>query len=165
MAVPFVRANNLSKTYGIPQQPLEVLRGVNLEVHPGEFIAIIGPSGIGKTTLLNMITAIDKPNGGEVLIGETNVTRTPENQLVKWRARNIGIVFQFFQLLPTISVVDNVMLMVSRASMRRASGAMWRSACWTGWEFSIRRIKRPTCCRAGSSSGPPLLARWPITRR
>lgn len=109
MAVPYVRANNLSKTYGIPQQPLEVLRGVNLEVHPGEFIAIIGPSGIGKTTLLNMITAIDKPNGGEVLIGETNVTRTPENQLVKWRARNIGIVFQFFQLLPTISVVDNVM--------------------------------------------------------
>jgi len=108
MSAPFVRVHDLSKTYGNPHQPLEVLRGVDLAIDPGEFIAIIGPSGIGKTTLLNMITAIDNPTGGEVFVGDTNVTRTPQNRLTKWRARNIGIVFQFFQLLPTISVVDNV---------------------------------------------------------
>jgi putative ABC transport system ATP-binding protein len=108
MSAPFVRVHDLSKTYGNPHQSLEVLRGVDLTIAPGEFVAIIGPSGIGKTTLLNMITAIDNPTGGEVFVGDTNVTRAPQKQLTKWRAQNIGIVFQFFQLLPTISVVDNV---------------------------------------------------------
>ena len=108
MSHPFVSVKGIEKQYQTPNSALEVLRGVNLELHKGDFVAIVGPSGAGKTTLLNMITAIDKPNRGEITVGEKTVTEASQRSLVKWRARNIGIVFQFFQLLPTISVVNNI---------------------------------------------------------
>jgi putative ABC transport system ATP-binding protein len=103
-----VQVNQLTKVYPTPAGPLSVLAGVNLSLEAGDFAALIGPSGSGKTTFLNMLTAIDQPTGGDVIIDGINVTRTPQKQLTKWRARNIGIIFQFFQLLPTVSVVQNV---------------------------------------------------------
>lgn len=109
MAEPFIKVNNLVKTYSTPAGPLNILRGVDLEIEKGDFIALIGPSGSGKTTFLNMLTAIDSPTNGDITVGGMNITRTAQRKLTKWRAKNIGIVFQFFQLLPTLTVLENVM--------------------------------------------------------
>ena len=86
------------------------LKGIDLEIGRGEFVGIIGRSGSGKSTLINMITGIDRPTSGEVLVGDTPVQKLNENRMARWRGRNLGIVFQFFQLLPNLSVLDNVRL-------------------------------------------------------
>jgi ABC-type lipoprotein export system ATPase subunit len=119
MTSPFVITKNLVKHYPTPNGALEVLRGIDLELRRGDFVAIVGPSGAGKTTLLNMITAVDKPISGEVIVGDKSVVQTPQPRLTKWRAKNIGIVFQFFQLLPTISVVDNIVFPMDYANVHK----------------------------------------------
>ena len=86
------------------------LENINLSVYPGEFLAIVGKSGSGKSTLLNMITGIDRPTTGEIVIANTKLNRLSEGKMAIWRGRNIGVVFQFFQLLPTLTVIENVML-------------------------------------------------------
>jgi len=86
------------------------LKSIDLEIGRGEFVGIIGRSGSGKSTLINMITGIDRPSSGEVLVGDTTVHKLSENQMARWRGRNLGIVFQFFQLLPNLSVIENVMM-------------------------------------------------------
>ncbi len=121
MTHPFVITRNLVKHYPTPTGSLEVLQGIDLELRRGDFVAIVGPSGAGKTTLLNMITAVDQPTSGEVIVGDRSVTQTPQAQLTKWRARTIGIVFQFFQLLPTISVVDNIIFPMDYANVHKPS--------------------------------------------
>ena len=98
------------KTYKTGAGSLTVLKEVTLKVYPSEFISIVGPSGSGKSTLLNMITGIDKPTHGQVFVGGEAVHRLSENKLASWRGRHIGVVFQFFQLLPTLTVLENVML-------------------------------------------------------
>lgn len=107
MAVPYVTVRNLHKAYETPAGPLPVLKGIDLDINQGDFVAIVGASGVGKTTLLNMLTAVDKPSDGEIIIGDRIITDDRESR-TKWRAKNIGIVFQLFQLLPTLSVVENV---------------------------------------------------------
>lgn len=109
MPETFVHVDNLTKTYETAAGPLNVLRGITVDFYKGEFIALVGPSGGGKTTLLNMITGIDTPTTGSVMVGGVDVTHTRERKLTRWRGRTIGIVFQFFQLLPTLTVVQNVM--------------------------------------------------------
>jgi len=86
------------------------LKGVDLQVDTGEFIAVVGKSGSGKSTLINMITGIDKPTSGEVLVIGTPVHTLSEGRMAVWRGRHVGVVFQFFQLLPTLTVIENVML-------------------------------------------------------
>ena len=86
------------------------LNGIDMKVDPGEFVAVIGKSGSGKSTLINMITGIDRPSSGKVLVGDTAVHTLSEGQIAVWRGKNVGVVFQFFQLLPTLTVVENVML-------------------------------------------------------
>jgi putative ABC transport system ATP-binding protein len=105
-----IRLTQVVKTYDTGEVPFTALRGVDLTVEPGEFVGLIGKSGSGKTTLINMITGIDRPTSGEVLISGTPVHALSENKLAVWRGRTIGVVFQFFQLLPTLTVVENVML-------------------------------------------------------
>jgi putative ABC transport system ATP-binding protein len=107
MSKPHVTIRNLHKAYESPAGSLPVLQGIDLDLHRGEFAAIVGASGVGKTTLLNMLTAVDAPDKGEIVIGERAVTDTGSSR-TKWRAKNIGIVFQLFQLLPTLSVAENV---------------------------------------------------------
>jgi len=109
MAEPFIQIKDLVKTFDTPAGPLNVLRGIDLDVHRGEFVALVGPSGSGKTTFLNMLTAVDTPTGGDITVGGVPITQVPQRKLTKWRARTVGIVFQFFQLLPTLTVVENVM--------------------------------------------------------
>jgi putative ABC transport system ATP-binding protein len=98
------------KTYETGAGALTVLKDVTLQVQPGEFISVVGPSGSGKSTLLNMITGIDRPTSGEIFVGGETVHKLSENQLARWRGRNVGVIFQFFQLLPTLTIVENVML-------------------------------------------------------
>lgn len=105
-----VLLKSVDKVYNTKAGPFKALRGVSLQVETGEFMAIVGPSGSGKSTLINMITGIDRPTTGEVIITGERLTKMNENQVAKWRGRNVGVVFQFFQLLPTLSVLENVMM-------------------------------------------------------
>ena len=98
------------KAYATAAGEFLALKGVDLQVNPGEFVAVVGKSGSGKSTLTNVITGIDRPSDGEVWIAGTAVHKLRENQIASWRGRTIGVVFQFFQLLPTLTVVENVML-------------------------------------------------------
>jgi len=107
---PLIAVDNVVKVYDTGEVPFTALRGVNLHVKTGEFVGLIGKSGSGKTTLINMITGIDRPTSGEVVVAGTPVHALNENQLAMWRGRTIGVVFQFFQLLPTLTVIENVML-------------------------------------------------------
>ncbi|MBX3085569.1 MAG: cyclic nucleotide-binding domain-containing protein [Anaerolineae bacterium] len=106
----FIEIRDLVKTYKTPAGDFTALKGLNAEVGRGEFIAVIGKSGSGKSTFINMITGIDRPTSGEVWIGGTAVHTLNETQMAKWRGRNLGIVFQFFQLLPTLTLLENVIL-------------------------------------------------------
>ncbi len=114
-----ISLQNVEKIYKTKAGPLRVLKGVNLEIKEGEFVAIVGPSGSGKSTLINMITGIDRPTSGEVYVAGQRLTKLSENQVAKWRGRNIGVVFQFFQLLPTLTVLENVMMPMHYAGTYR----------------------------------------------
>ena len=98
------------KTYETGAGGVTVLEDITLRVQPGEFVGVVGPSGSGKSTLLNMITGIDRPSSGEVFVSGEPVHTLSENQLARWRGRNVGVIFQFFQLLPTLTTLENVML-------------------------------------------------------
>jgi putative ABC transport system ATP-binding protein len=98
------------KIYESPSQSFTALRGVSLQVQEGEFVAVVGKSGSGKTTLLNLLAGIDRPTSGTVSIAGTQLNSLSESQLAEWRGHTVGLVFQFFQLLPTLTVVENVML-------------------------------------------------------
>ena len=107
---PAVHLREVTKTYESPSRPFTALRDINLSVPAGEFVAVVGKSGSGKTTLLNVLAGIDRPTGGEIAVAGTPVHSLSESQLAEWRGRTIGLVFQFFQLLPTLTVGENVML-------------------------------------------------------
>ena len=98
------------KVYETPAGPFTALKGVDLAVDRGEFLAVVGKSGSGKSTLINMFTGIDHPTDGEVIVAETPIRHLTEGQMAEWRGRTMGIIFQFFQLLPTLSVIENVMI-------------------------------------------------------
>lgn len=100
----------VGKVYKTAAGDFRALHNIDLQIDRGEFVGIIGRSGSGKSTLINMITGIDRPTSGEVLVGDTAVHRLNENQMARWRGRNLGVVFQFFQLLPNLSIIENVML-------------------------------------------------------
>jgi len=112
-----ISLTDVVKVYDTGEVPFTALRGINLDVSAGEFVGLIGKSGSGKTTLVNMITGIDRPSSGTVVIDGTPVHKLNENQLAVWRGKTIGVVFQFFQLLPTLTVVENVMLPMDFCNM------------------------------------------------
>lgn len=107
---PLIRLTDVVKTYDTGEVPFTALKGVGLEVDRGEFVGLIGKSGSGKTTLINMITGIDHPTSGAVEVDGTHIHKMSENRLAIWRGKTIGVVFQFFQLLPTLTVIENIML-------------------------------------------------------
>jgi putative ABC transport system ATP-binding protein len=100
----------ITKAYETAAGPFVALKGIDLQVYPGEFVAVVGRSGSGKSTLINMFTGIDHPTSGEVVVARTAIRRLSEGQMAEWRGRHLGIVFQFFQLLPTLTLAENVML-------------------------------------------------------
>src|ERR1700675_3470053 len=105
-----IKLRGLSKIYHTPAGEFAALRNIDLEIAAGEFVGIVGKSGSGKSTLLNLVGGIDFPTSGTVEIGGTAIQGLDQSRLAAWRGRNVGIVFQFFQLLPTLTVAENIML-------------------------------------------------------
>lgn len=105
-----VQVKEVVKSFPVGDGEITILKGISFNVTSGEFVSIVGPSGNGKSTLLNMITGIDRPSGGEVIVTNREVHKMSENQLAAWRGENVGIIFQFFQMLPALSLLQNVIL-------------------------------------------------------
>jgi putative ABC transport system ATP-binding protein len=105
-----IEIERVAKSYETPAGPFPALRSVDLAIPPGEAVAVIGKSGSGKSTLLNLIGGIDFPSSGEIRVAGTSVGGLGQSALTRWRGRTVGIVFQFFQLLPTLTAAENVML-------------------------------------------------------
>jgi putative ABC transport system ATP-binding protein len=101
---------SLIKVFITPAGEFPALKGINLEVDNGEFVAVVGKSGSGKTTMINMLTGIDRPTSGKVMVDGLDIQTLNESKISQWRGRNLGVVFQFFQLLPTLTLVENVTL-------------------------------------------------------
>src|SRR3972149_6608366 len=122
MPQPIVVVEDVHKQYSRGSEQIDVLRGVSLEVAPGEFLGIIGPSGSGKTTLLNLIAGLDRPTAGRVIVEDLVISEMGENELARWRTRHIGFVFQFYHLIPVLTAYENVelpLLLLSLSAERR----------------------------------------------
>jgi putative ABC transport system ATP-binding protein len=109
-AAPLITLDGVEKTYRTGRVEYRALRGVDLEIEAGEMVAVVGPSGSGKSTILNLITGIDRPTEGSVTVDGRRLEELSEEKLAVWRGSNVGIVFQFFQLLPTLSALENAVL-------------------------------------------------------
>ena len=105
-----IELKDIVKTFPVGDDEITILHGISLNIQQGEFVSIVGPSGNGKSTLLNMVTGIDRPTGGEVIVSGRPVHAMSENELAKWRGQDVGIIFQFFQMLPSLSLLQNVVL-------------------------------------------------------
>jgi putative ABC transport system ATP-binding protein len=126
-----IQLRDVVKVYQMGRREFVALKGVTLDIYDGEFVSIVGPSGSGKSTILNMITGIAKPTSGRVWVGGVAIDRLSENELAKWRGDNVGIVFQFFQLLPTLTALENVVLPLDLMGKVKGSQAKqeWALEC------------------------------------
>ena len=113
MAIPIIQVKNLYKIYKVGDTKVYALHGVDFEIYKGEFCAIVGPSGSGKSTLLNMLAGLEKPSKGEIVIDKVHIEHMTENQLVEFRRKRVGFIFQSYNLLKTLNAVENVALPLS----------------------------------------------------
>lgn len=118
---PIVSLKNIAKSFPVGNDEVTVLHDISLDIHKGEFVSIVGPSGNGKSTLLNMVTGIDRPSDGQVVVTGRDIHAMSENELAKWRGQEVGIIFQFFQMLPSLSLLQNVVLPMEFAKKFNAS--------------------------------------------
>jgi putative ABC transport system ATP-binding protein len=123
----FISLRGVVKEYRTAAGSFRALRGINLDVAQGEFLGIIGKSGAGKTTLINMISGIDSLTEGDLEVGEVNVHQMDENRLALWRGRNLGVIYQSFQLMPTLSLLDNVLLPMDFCGLYRRRASVLRA--------------------------------------
>ena len=127
MTEPLIAIRNLSKSYRRGDQVIPVLTDINFDIAQGEFLALIGPSGSGKSTLLNCIAGIDSVDAGSIVIGSTDITTLSEGALAKWRSRHVGFVFQFYNLIPVLTALENVelpLLLTSLSARQRTAHAL-----------------------------------------
>lgn len=115
-----ITVQNVSKSYWRNKIEIPVLNNISINVEQGEFLALMGPSGSGKTTLLNLIAGIDKPSAGEIIINGTVISSLGESALAKWRANNVGFVFQFYNLIPVLTAFENVELPLLLTKLSKA---------------------------------------------
>ncbi len=116
---PLVAIKDVKKSFPVGKQTITILKGISFEIGAGEFVSIVGPSGNGKSTLLNMITGIDRPTSGDVIVTGQNLNKLSENKLARWRRHHVGIIFQFFQMLPPLTLLENVILPMDLAKKYR----------------------------------------------
>lgn len=116
-----IRLQNVVKSYELPAGDVVVLKGIDLNIQGGEFVAIVGKSGSGKSTLINMVTGIDRPTSGTIYVKDTAVHTLSEDESAFWRGHNVGVIFQFFELLPSLSCIDNVILPMSFCGLYSSS--------------------------------------------
>ncbi len=119
-AEPIVRVENVHKFFRRGSEQIDVLMDLNLDVPVGEFLALMGPSGSGKTTLLNLIAGLDQPSDGTIQVGNDVISKMSESRLAKWRTRNVGFIFQFYNLLPVLTAYENVELPLLLLPLTRA---------------------------------------------
>jgi len=117
--VPLVAIRDLTKYYVRGDQVIPVLVGIDLDIHAGDYVALMGPSGSGKSTLLNLLAGIDKPSSGEIRVDGVDIARLSEAELAEWRSANIGFIFQFYNLMPVLDAFDNVELPLLLTSLSR----------------------------------------------
>jgi putative ABC transport system ATP-binding protein len=120
-SLALIQLNHVDKAYETPAGKFVALRNINLTIDKGEFVAVVGKSGSGKSTLINMITGIDRPSAGEIIINGTAIHKLDEGPMAVWRGKNIGVIFQFFQLLPMLTCAENVMLPMDFCNMYKPS--------------------------------------------
>jgi putative ABC transport system ATP-binding protein len=128
MTESLIELDGVQKTYRTGSVEFEALRGVSLEIGTGQMVSVIGPSGSGKSTLLNLVTGIDRPTAGTVIVDEQPIGEMSEEDLAGWRGTRVGIVFQFFQLLPTLTALENAILPMELAGLWSASERAERAA-------------------------------------
>lgn len=119
MEAPLIEVQGLFKSYQRDSLEIPVLRDISLSIPKGEFLAFMGPSGSGKTTLLNLIAGIDKPTRGKIVVAGTNVGELSETELAIWRSRHVGFIFQFYNLIPVLTAVENVELPLLLTSLSK----------------------------------------------
>ena len=105
-----IKFKNVKKSYVLGEKTFNALDGVNFTINKGEFVVILGPSGAGKSTILNLLGGMDKVSSGDIIIGENNIAKFSDKELTKYRAENIGFIFQFYNILPTLTVLENVQI-------------------------------------------------------
>ena len=105
-----IELKNVRKSYVVGEQKYNALDGINLSINQGEFVVILGPSGAGKSTLLNLLGGMDKPTSGEIYVGENNIAKYSDKELTRYRANDVGFIFQFYNIMPTLTVEENVNL-------------------------------------------------------
>lgn len=115
-----IEVHNVSKSYWRDKIEIPVLYNISINVEQGEFLALMGPSGSGKTTLLNLIAGIDKPSNGNIIVNGTDISSLGESALAKWRANNVGFIFQFYNLIPVLSAFENVELPLLLTKLSKA---------------------------------------------
>ncbi len=173
---PCIRLRGVVKDYPSAAGPFRALKGIDLDVAPGEFVGIIGKSGAGKTTLINVVTGVDHLTAGEVWVDETPVHRLDENRLARWRGSRLGIVYQSFYLMPTLSLLQNVMLPMDfcgRFRPRQSPGRAMELLREMGLEEHARKLpsqisggqqQRVAIARALANDPPILVADEPTGR-
>ena len=152
-SAPLIALRGVGKTYAGAAGPFHALTDVDVEIGRGEFVAIVGQSGSGKSTMLNLLAGIDRPSSGEVVIDGVAVHGLSERALSAWRGSAVGIVFQFFQLLPTLTAAENVMLPMDFCNRwPRADRRKRALICSIASASPTRPTNSPAHCRADSSS-------------
>ncbi len=155
----------MRKTFEAENAPVRALRGVDLAVGSGEFVALMGPSGCGKSTLLNLVAGLDVPDEGTITVAGEEVTGRTEDELARMRRRHIGIVFQFFNLLEGMTVLENVALPAVIAGRKRKMAETRARDLLDLLGIGDKAAAVPACCPAASASGWPSPAPWPTSRR
>ena len=173
MTHPVIELHGAERVYPTPQGALHALAGITLTIDAGEVVAIVGKSGSGKSTLINLVAGIDRPTAGTVRVAGTVVPTLSESALSRWRGRAVGIVFQFFQLLPTLTVLENVMLPMDFCGTHAPAAARARAMqllAQVGIESQAHKLpsalsggqqQRAAIARALANDPPVLLADEP----
>ena len=161
----FIEVANLVKSYAAPAGRLDVLRGVDLQVEQGEMLAVVGASGVGKSTLLHVLGGLDAFESGNVRIGDAHIEQMADDDRVGFRNQHVGFVFQFHHLLPEFTALENVEMPLWISGTPAGSGAPVRSACSDAWGSRTARTIVLARCPAASSSASRSPVRSSVTRR